>query len=159
MSREAEMALRMATDATLMAILTGEVWTPSGYILSPAIVVGHKAGLDGITREETAAAFDTDGYLKPTALVKQRANVPDGNVKDYGAQVTSTTQIVEIWLYQDRGYDQLDLAAARLYVLFYGKLLAGSFELDLVNVIDRQYDRGALKGASMIRQDWAVYSV
>jgi hypothetical protein len=160
MSREADFALRMATDATLMAILLGGVWTPSGYILPPAIVVGHIAGLEGISRDATPAAF-SGGYLLPTSLVKQRANVPTGDIEDYNDLTTSARQIVEIWLYCDQasGYTPLDLAAARLYVLFQGYVMSDSFEVRLANVLDRQRDDASLSGASLVRQDWQVDNI
>ena len=61
MSRETDFETRMEADATLAAILTGGVYT-SGAV-----------GELGITRETTSAAFDSNGYLKPCALVRQCA--------------------------------------------------------------------------------------
>lgn len=138
---------RMVADSTLMAILGGGVFT--------AGTVGDL----GVTRETTPAAFDTSGYLKPSALVRQRGNVPDGNVRDGMAQVTSAIQVVEIYMYQDSGYDQIDLALARLYDLFEGYQFANSFPAELVNIIDRQRDTGALAGASLARMDFAVFNI
>lgn len=147
MSREGDFAARMTGDATLMLILTGGVFT-SGVV-----------GIEGITRETAAAAFDANGYLKPCALVKQRGNVPDGNVRDGLAQHTSAIQVVEIYFYADTGYTAIDSAMARSYVLFEGYSFADSFPVELSNVLDRLRDEGALNNASMARQDWAVYSV
>lgn len=148
MSREGDFAARMTGDATLMAILTGGV---------------HQAGLLGverITRETVAAAFDANGYLKPCALVQQRADVPTGDVVDYIAQVTSNRQIVEIWVYQDSpGYTAIDAALARLRTLFFGYQFSDTFELRIANVLDRERDDGSLAGASMARQDWQVDSI
>lgn len=147
MAREDDFHARMIADATLMAILTGGVFT-SGAV-----------GLEGISRETTPAAFDANGYLKPCALVRQRGRVPDNNVRDYQAQKTSTAQVVEIYLYQDVGYTAIDAAITRLYTLLEGHLFADTFEVQLVNVIDRTRDEGALTGASLARLDWAVYSI
>jgi hypothetical protein len=147
MSRESDFATRMTGDATLMAILTGGV---------------HRyevTGQDGITRDATPSAFDANGYLRPCALVKQRANVADGWVDDEEAQFDSAIQIVEIWFYEDSGYTNIDAAAARCYTLFKGYAFADSFPVRLANVMDRQRDNGALHGASMARQDWQVNSV
>lgn len=161
MSKDADFALRMATDATLKVILTGEVWTPSGYILPPAIVVAHAAGTEGISRETTPDAFDASGWLKPCALVRQAGRIPDSNVKDYDAQIVSTNQRVEVWLYEDQsgGYSKIDAAAARIYVLFQGYTFDDSFEVYLANDLDRQRDEGALKGASLRRLDFVVPSI
>jgi hypothetical protein len=147
MSREDDFATRMTGDATLMAILTGGVFKRGSV------------GLEGITRESAASAFDTAGFLKPCALVAQRGNIPDGVVKDFTDRSISGVQVVEIYVYQDRIYDKIDLALERLKVLFLGYQFTGTFELYLANVIDRQRDMGALKGASLARQDWAVHNI
>ena len=137
---------RMEADATLMAILTGKVWTAG------------EVGLEGITRETAPTAF-SGGYLLPCALVRQRGRIPTTDVVDYIEQVTSAIQIVEVWLYEDRGYTSIDAAAARLYTLFQGHIMAGTFEIRLANVIDRQRDEGSLAGASLARLDWQVDSI
>lgn len=147
-SREDDFKARMVADvANLMLILTGGVFTSGGV------------GLDGISRDSAPDAFDADGFLQPCALVKQAGNIPDGQVVDYAAQVASANQRVEIWLYQDRGYDAIDAAAARLYTLFQGHVLTGTFEIRLANVLDRQRDEGSLSGASTARLDWQVDSI
>ena len=86
MSRENDFYTRMIADATLVAILTGGVWKK------------ESTGVEGITRETAAAAFDANSYLKPCALVRERELVPDNAVRDPMAQVTSASQTVEIWL-------------------------------------------------------------
>lgn len=145
MSREADFATRMA-DATLAAILTGGVYQFG------------LAGLEGITRDATPAAF-SGGYLLPCALVRQRGEIPDNIVSDEEAQLDSTVQIVEVYFYESRGYVAIDLAAARTYVLFKGYSFGDTFPLSLANVLGRQRDNGALNGASMERQDWQVNSI
>lgn len=148
MSREDDFATRMKADGALMLILTGGVYT-SGAV-----------GPLGIARDTVAAAFDSNGWLKPCALVKQRGRIPTGDVVDYDEQMTSARQIVEIWLYCDQGsYSAIDSASARLYKLFQGHQFSDSFEIHLVNVIDRQRDQGALAGAFMARLDWQVDSI
>jgi hypothetical protein len=146
-AREDEIAAILAADATLTGILTGGILT-SGTV-----------GEEGLSRTETPAVFDAAGYLKPVALVRQRGLVPNSQVKDFDEQITSATQVVEVWLYQDSGYVEIDAAKARIYTLLQGRMLAGTFELDLVNLIERQRDQGALRGASLTRMDWAVYSI
>lgn len=146
-SREDDFASRMSGDVTLMAVLTGGV---------------HKAseiGGDGITRDATPGAFDSDGYLRPTALVRERSLVPDGNVRDGLAQVASAIQVVEIWLYADTTSATMEAAVNRLYVLFEGYAFADSFPVELSNILKGLRDEGALSGAALTRMDWAVYSV
>lgn len=147
MALEDDFATRMLADGTLMAILDGGVYK-AGTV-----------GLEGITRETAAGAFDANGYLEPAALVRQRGNVPDNVVRDGMAQKTSAVQVVEIYIYQDSGYDQIDLAVARIYALLEGWQPTASFPVELVNMIDRQRDTGALAGASLARMDFAVYNV
>lgn len=146
MAREDDFATRMLADATLVAILTGGIYK-SGTV-----------GLEGITRDTTPLAF-SNGYLLPSALVKQRGNVADNQVRDGIAQHTSTIQVVEIYLYQDTGYTSIDSAKARLYVLFEGHQFNDSLPVESVNELDRERDDGALAGASLERIDFAVYSV
>lgn len=149
-SRESDFATRMAADATLMATLTGGVFR------------SELVGREGITRETAAGAFDTNLYLKPCALVKQRGLVPDGAIRDEIEQDTSVRQVVEVYLYEDSGYTSIDAAISRLFVLFQGWQFAGasaSFPVELVNIIDRQRDEGALKGKSLARVDFAVFSI
>jgi hypothetical protein len=140
----------MTGDVTLMAVLTGGVFK------------AETVGREGVTRETAAAAFDANGYLKPCALVRQRGNVPDGNVSDGITQQTSAAQVVEVYVYEDRGYSNIDAALDRLYALFQGYAFtgaSGSFPCEWVNTIDRQRDNGALANASLARIDFAVYSV
>jgi hypothetical protein len=146
MSFESEVAAILNADAALLLLLTGGVH------------VSATVGTLGITRDAVPAAFDANGYLKPTALVRQRNKVPTGDVLDFDAQIESARQIVEVWLYADSGagYGTLDTAAARIRTLLMGETLTGSFELRLALWIDRQRDEGALSGAAMQRLDWQV---
>jgi hypothetical protein len=138
----------MIADATLLATLTGGVFTYASL------------GREGLTRESLAAAFDaTTKLLKPCAVVKQRTNTPDGAAVDMTDPMASAVQIVEIWLYQDTGYTSIDAATTRLFDLFFGYQFADSWELALIGGLDRQNDTGQLSGASMARMDWQVNSL
>lgn len=147
MSRETDFETRMEADASLMAILTGGVYAAGSL------------GLLGITRETVPAAFDANGYLKPCALVRQRPLIPDLQVIDQIAQVASATQVVEIYVYEDSGYTNIDSALGRLYTLFYGYQFSDSFPVEWLGTLDRERDQGALPGASMARQEWLVANV
>lgn len=148
MALEDDFATRMVADTALMAILTGGVWK-SGAV-----------GRLGITREVAASAFDATGYLKPCALVRQRAMAPTGDVDDTGAGMASAAQTVEVWLYEDTGYTAIDGAMARLFALLHGHVFAGGwFEARWSNTIDRQRDAGALAGASLARMDFLVHGI
>lgn len=145
MAYEDDVNTLLEADATLVAILTGGIYK-SGEL-----------GPLGITRGTTSAAFDANGYLLPCALVKERAQVATADVSDYGAQVNSARQVIEIWLYQEQGsYAALDSARARLRVLLQGYVFSGAFEANLTQQFTRLREPGALAGASMARQDWQL---
>jgi hypothetical protein len=146
MSRESEIYAILNASAPLLAVLTGGLYK------------AEDVGVEGISRETTPAAFSS-GYLEPCALIKQRAETVTNDVVEFDSLVISTTQIVEIWLYEDRGYTNLDAARPLIMGLLNGAILTTSFELQLANMIDRQRDEGALKGASLARMDWQVWSI
>ena len=147
MSREADFQTRMEADSTLMATLTGGVF------------ISGELGREGITRTSAPTAFDSNGYLKPCALVRQRALTPDLQVVDQIEQVSSATQVIEIYVYQDSGYTSIDTALGRLYTLFFGYQFSDSFPLEWIGTLDRERDGGALDGASMARQEWLTIEV
>jgi hypothetical protein len=147
MSREAEVAALLEADATLMAILTGGVYTVS------------ELGREGITQDSAPGSFDSDGYLKPTAIVKQRGIVPAGSINDLREKIKSASQVVEIWLYQDTNFDAIDSAQDRIYTVLQGEPLTGTYEMDWAFTMDRMRDEGALNGASMLRIDFQVVSI
>lgn len=148
MSRETDFETRMEADATLMAILTGGVYAYGSL------------GREGLTRESIPGAFDTNGYLKPCAIVKMRPLVPDGWIHDPDSQDTSARQVIEIWLYDDTDYTSIDAALARLYTLFQAYQFGDTFPLDWDGTpIPRGREEGALKGSSMARQDWLVHDI
>lgn len=151
MSREADFYTVLNADTTLLATLTGGVWKR------------ETIGVEGLTRQTAAAAFDgTTGYLRPCALIAERATVPDGVVKDLMAQKVSTRTVVEIYLYGDAGagYTALDTAAERIYVLLQGRQFTASAEVELVNVVGRWREvEGSLKNACATRYDFLVPGV
>lgn len=53
----------------------------------------------GLTPKGYAAAFDSNGILKPTLVFKERALNSTFGVKDENAQTTSTVQALEVWYY------------------------------------------------------------
>jgi hypothetical protein len=136
MAREDDVAAVMAADGALMAILTGGVYTAAG------------AGPLGVTRETTPGAFDADGYLRPAALVRQRGQTPDGVIDDQETQQASAARVVEVWLYEDSGYTNIDAAGERLFRLLHGRKLTGTLPLEWAGGVDRQRDNAALMGAA-----------
>lgn len=150
MSRESLFAARMTADATLAALLPGGVYQAM-QLFEPGIARSNA---------QTANAFDTDinKSLKTCALVRERAEVPDGVVRDGMVQLLSTVQVVEVWAYKEGTLEALDLIKDRMISLFEGWPIDSGFEVFLVNVI-RDRDRGALKGAALLKMDWQVNSI
>jgi hypothetical protein len=149
-SRESDIYAILSADATLLATLTGGVYKR------------ESTGIEGVNRTTTPTAFDSNGYLRPCALIAERATVPDGVVKDLMARVVSTRVTVEVYLYADSsaGYTPLDTAAARVYALLQGAVLANSFEVELVNVVGRWREMdGSLMNACATRYDWTVNGI
>jgi hypothetical protein len=145
---EQDITGRIFANTAIMALLTGGIYQ-SGVI-----------GVEGITRETTPAAFDSDGYLLPCCLVRQRDLIPTSEVLDYIAQIKSSNQVVEVWLYQDAPlYDVIDAASTLIYALLQGKPLPYSYELDLAHMVSRGRDGGSLTNASLVRLDFAVYRI
>lgn len=144
MSRETNFETRMEADSALMLILTGGVHTKGAV------------GPEGITRDTVPAAFDANGNLKPTALVSQRALVPDGQVVDELEAIASAVQVVEIYLYERFSYSSIDSALSRLYALFQGYQFSDSAPVSWVFTSGRERDEGALSGASLVRTDYLV---
>lgn len=83
-------------DATLMAILTGGLYTT-----------------DEISRQKTPAAFDANSELRPCALLRLTSTSPTG------PHYHSAQQGIELYLYQKAGYDQIDAAINRIYQLLH----------------------------------------
>ncbi len=84
----------LEADATLMATLTGGVHTSVE-----------------INRQEAPSAFDANGELLPCVLVRIENETSTGPYTD------SSRQYLVLYFYQRRGYDAVDSALARAYVL------------------------------------------
>jgi hypothetical protein len=147
MSREDDVYTTLAATDLVSLYLTGGLYK-SGDL-----------GKDGITRDSVPAAFDSNGYLLPCGLIRQRDTVPDGIVLDYEVKTQSRIEVIEIYLYQDSGYDVIDDAKRYIALQLMGTMYADSFEMGLINIIERLRDQGALAGKSLERMDWSIPSI
>jgi hypothetical protein len=87
----------LAGDATLMAALPGGL---------------HKAAEVGeISRQDTPAAFDANGEIQTCALLRFGPLVP---IEPY---LHSARQTFALYLYEPKGYQNVDAARERAYVL------------------------------------------
>lgn len=105
----------LEADATLLATATGGVWD------------FDETGQKGLSRTLTPAAFDAAGVIKPCILIRQRSETPAGGLADDAAQYVSTSQVVELWIYQDRGYATIETMRQRCFVLLHGRQVTGAF--------------------------------
>lgn len=112
---------------------------------------------EGVSRDTFPQAFDTNGILAPYIVVKGRGNIPNRQIVEVTEKISSTRQIVEVWIYDDRdeGWDTIHQAANICYGLLHDEQIEGSFNCTLFNEIDeeRDPDQG---GACFARQDYAV---
>jgi hypothetical protein len=96
--RDAIYAL-LSGDATLMATLTGGL---------------HKAAEVGeISRQTTPAAFDANGEIQPCGLLRF------GSISPMGPYVHSARLIIALYFYEPKGYQNVDAARERAYVLLH----------------------------------------
>ncbi len=100
---------KLTGDSTLMATLTGGV---------------HDADdLDrtGLT-PETAGVYDSLGKLKPCSVIRWRGS----DMKEIVAN--SERRFFEVWLYEDRGWNNIETAKRRIKTLLHRKQVASSNE-------------------------------
>ena len=105
----------LEADATLLATATGGVWDLG------------EAGPNGLSRTTTGAAFDANEIIKPAILLKSRGERPDGQLVDEAEQYSSTREALEIYAYQDSGYDDIETMLDRCFVLLHAQQLSGTF--------------------------------
>lgn len=89
-------------------------------LLTGGIYDWDETGRLGISRDNTATAdaFDTNGKVKPCALLKTRSEQPDGPIDD-PAPAQSVREMLELYLYQDDGYATIESAADRAWSLLH----------------------------------------
>lgn len=134
----------LAADTTLMAYLTGGIWTPA------------TAGRLGISRINTPSAYDsTTGLMKPCLLIKADAGAPDNGVMDDSTAHLSVRDVVRLWFYADgdAGYATIRNARARAYALLHGKALTGLYGLRWFGEVLEGHDP-TLENACFERDDY-----
>lgn len=113
-------------DGTLAGLLTGGVW----------------AGTE-ISRQLTAGAFDDDGEVLPCALVRLETGTP------WGPYPSSGRLYVVVMFYERCGYEVIDAALERTYVLLHRSKVGGAGVWEVTHADDvRDVEDGAL-GCSM----------
>jgi hypothetical protein len=145
MTKEQDLANLLLADSTLMALLTGGVYTD------------EELGIQGMRRGDdspTENAFDADGVLKPCAVVRQGAETAYGGIRSVKDQITGMTQPIEVYFYEDRGRDVIIAAKQRAYELLENRRLPASYPLIWVGDTPPFYDVGPVANSTTIRQSW-----
>lgn len=148
--RETEIAELMRNDALVSALLPGGVYT-----YTETSVEGFRRGDDSLT----GSAFDANGDLLTCALVKQRALMPLSTVRNPTQKFAATRQVVEIYYYENRGYEEIELAKAQVYTLLEGARLSDSYPMHWDYETAPVPDMGPIQFSTVLRQDWIITSV
>lgn len=105
----------LEADATLLATATGGVYD------------FNETGALGVNRTLTTDAFDSNGLVKPSVLLRLRSSTPDGFINDDANQSRSSRDMLECWFYENAGYININTMRDRVYTLLHGVQLTGSF--------------------------------
>lgn len=142
---EAAFYTALNADGTLTGLLTGGIYADQNL------------GRAGINRTNTPAAY-TNGIVQPLLLVKGRAVIPDGALRDPADQTTSTRQVIELWLIDDgdAGFDTINLAADRCYEMLQMQYVGGGHVEFISQLAERDPERNH---AATIRAEYEVVAV
>lgn len=134
----------LEADATLSAAATGGIfdWDETGRL--------------GISLTETPTAFDANGIIKPTIMVKIRSSIPDYDLADDDGQYVSLRHNVECWFYQDTGYTTIETMRNRVYALLHTKRVAGEGVFKMLWQGDIRGNRDTEIDANVERSDYQV---
>lgn len=149
MTREAEMKALLIADIPLMAILTGGVYTE------------QEVGVEGFRREDgapTENAFDADGLIKPSVLIREGNILPYGDVRSQKDNFIAVSQTVMLYFFEMRGHDQIDLAKERVKVILKDKRLGRSYPIWWLFDSQPVPDSGPLLNSTTLTQVWQVVS-
>lgn len=148
MTRESEIVTYLLTDATLVALLPGGIYT------------GQEVdSYGGFSREDgspTEDAYDADGFLLACAMVRDGAIVPSGGIRDLKEKTTGVSQTSRIYYYQDRGHGTIFTAADRGHYLMEGHQFFAAYPAEWAGDTQPLNEGGPLKGNSVIQQSWLI---
>jgi hypothetical protein len=114
MSRESEVVTYLRTDETLGDLLPGGIYAESDL------------PVEGLTEPLRMTDVWAGGTFQATAVVRQAAPVPTGDLQDVTLQHTSVSQRIEIWVYATTA-DAIEAALDRVYALLMGKRFNHAF--------------------------------
>jgi len=141
MTVQADIVAVLEASSPLMAVLTGGVYEQDE--------VGE------ISRQATADAFDSNGELKPCALVAEGTELPRGGI-DHSGQGVSVQTPVNIYFYERVGYENIAAAMDLSFTLLNGQKIGSStFRVEYENAVKNQVDQ-SLRNASLGVQRFMV---
>jgi len=132
----------LESDAALMALVAGGIY--------PFTSLSN----EGITRDSTPAAYDSDGYLLPIIVLKARAPIPDTRVADIKERTVGVNQAIECWIYQDMAYDIIDKILVKLFDLLHGHKFPNFWPTQWIYTTGPLMDDAGLSGSRMVRTDF-----
>ena len=144
---EFEFAEKLRDDATLLALLPGGIYTD------------RELGIGGLRRDAdspSAAAFDADGRLLATAVVRQRASEPYIGIRDEDDRFIAMALVIEVYFYEHRGRDDIESAKDRTLTVMEGQRLPGTYPVAYIGESTFFYDAGPVANSNVARQDWEV---
>lgn len=135
----------LAADATLVAILTGGIHEFT------------QVGKNVLTQDALpASAYDSNGIMKPLALVHARSENNWGPGYDHANRYKSVRDVIEIYLCRDGDTTAVNLNGAMSRVLFLtdGQFVGGGWA-EVINRLDDDREP-ILNNALYIRIDLAI---
>lgn len=132
----------LEADSTLLATATGGIYD------------FDETGRLGINRTNaaTSGAFDSNKIIKPCVLLNLRSSNPDYMLADDANQYVSVREMVEIWLFENNGYSNIETMRLRIYALLHTKQLSGTFTIRWAGDFQRMHDMNL--DANVLRCDY-----
>lgn len=144
----------MSLSTDIKAVLEGNSQLLT--ILTGGIYDYDETGRTGISKTNTPAAF-TGPILNPCAMVKVRSTVPQGDIADSPAQKLSVVRVVEIYLYQENGYVNIENAQNAIFTLLHEKRFSWGY-MRWANTLEGR-SAEELNGARLIRADYQIDTI
>jgi hypothetical protein len=127
----AQIVTYLKTDTVASPIVPG---TPLETLLPGGIYNYPDTGRKGLTRLLSPQAFsESQGVLRPTAVVLQHKEIVDGQIVDPVSGYNSTVTPIMIWVYDNgfttEGYTNIEAACNRIYRLLAFTQLTGMYQI------------------------------
>jgi hypothetical protein len=113
----------------------------------------------GLSHIDTPNAWDSNGILLPTIILKDRDQVRDNGILEDAGQVISFREVLETWYYEEgeAGYASIELMRNRAFKLLHGIKVSSCLVRWVSNTLRRR--DSALAYASMEKSDYEIRSL